>query len=239
MKFLNFLKQRKDYFSEYDSNYMFAVISHQHQEIFTKYKSIHYGEDIALVASGSTLNQYNPIENCIHIGVNKVITRKDIKFDYFFIQDYSGSKDYINEVNNFNGIKFYGRQAYHRKNTDTVQGCIPEFEIENAKANLYYTSYPFHQFKYDIRFAGLADYKSIVFAATHFALWTRPKRIFLVGCDCSNLYFDKAKGKDFSYLKKGWEDLKKFKEIYYPDTEIISINPIGLTGLFKDKFTEK
>ena len=37
----------------------------------------------------------------------------------------------------------------------------------------------------------------------------------------------------------GWKRMKEFAETYYPDTEIISINPVGLKGVFKDEFTEK
>ena len=32
--------------------------------------------------------------------------------------------------------------------------------------------------------------------------------------------------------------MKKFAEVYYPETEIISVNPIGLKGLFRDVYTE-
>ena len=35
-----------------------------------------------------------------------------------------------------------------------------------------------------------------------------------------------------------WKKMKEFAELYYPDTEIISVNPVGLKGLFKDEFTE-
>jgi hypothetical protein len=38
---------------------------------------------------------------------------------------------------------------------------------------------------------------------------------------------------------RGWNEFKKFASIYYPKTEIISINPIGLKGLFKDIYTDK
>jgi hypothetical protein len=37
-------------------------------------------------------------------------------------------------------------------------------------------------------------------------------------------------------IYEGWKDLKKFAQIYYPDTEIISINPVGLKGLFTDVY---
>ena len=32
----------------------------------------------------------------------------------------------------------------------------------------------------------------------------------------------------------GYKKIKQFAACYYPDTEIISINPVGLRGLFKD-----
>ena len=36
----------------------------------------------------------------------------------------------------------------------------------------------------------------------------------------------------------GYKKLKKFIDIYYPDIEIISVNPVGLKGLFKDVYTQ-
>ena len=37
-----------------------------------------------------------------------------------------------------------------------------------------------------------------------------------------------------SLFKAGYARVKEFADHYYPDIEIISINPIGLQGLFKD-----
>ena len=34
-------------------------------------------------------------------------------------------------------------------------------------------------------------------------------------------------------------EIKKFVETYYPETEIISVNPVGLKGIFKDLYQEK
>lgn len=33
-----------------------------------------------------------------------------------------------------------------------------------------------------------------------------------------------------------WIMLKKFAETYYPDTKIISVNPVGLKGIFTDLY---
>ena len=37
---------------------------------------------------------------------------------------------------------------------------------------------------------------------------------------------------------KNWKKLNFFANRYYPDTEIISINPVGLKGIFKDIYQE-
>ena len=33
-----------------------------------------------------------------------------------------------------------------------------------------------------------------------------------------------------------WHQLKRFAQVFYPNTEIISINPVGLKGIFKDEY---
>lgn len=43
----------------------------------------------------------------------------------------------------------------------------------------------------------------------------------------------------FNQSVKDWCSLKKFLEIFYPDIEIISVNPVGLRGLFKDVYTQR
>lgn len=118
------------------------------------------------------------------------------------------------------------------------QVIIPEYQIEKANAELYYTTYPDRTFYHDLTCFPLADFGSVVFPAFHFALWTHPEKIFLVGCDCSSTYFDGTTGNPFDYLVDGWEKAKQFANLYYPDVNIISINPRGLTGLFEDRYTD-
>ncbi len=38
-------------------------------------------------------------------------------------------------------------------------------------------------------------------------------------------------------LKEKYQEMKRFAQIHYPETEIISINPVGLKGMFKDIYT--
>lgn len=90
-------------------------------------------------------------------------------------------------------------------------------------------------FAYDLCVEELYCKGSTVFAALQFALWTNPKRIYLVGCDCSNAgHFDNSNGNDMGVLLEPYKKFKSFASTYYPETEIISVNPVGLRGLFKD-----
>ena len=70
----------------------------------------------------------------------------------------------------------------------------------------------------------------------------------LVGCDCNlNGYWNGQPMKIqkdilancLEHNKRGWSDFKKFINYHYPDIEIISINPVGLKGLFKDVYTQE
>ena len=83
----------------------------------------------------------------------------------------------------------------------------------------------------------LGDFNSVSFSAMQFILWTNPNKIYLVGCDCSSGYFDKTKSTtSMNKLIGNWIMLKKFAETYYPDTKIISVNPVGLKGVFTDLY---
>jgi hypothetical protein len=68
--------------------------------------------------------------------------------------------------------------------------------------------------------------------------------LYLAGCDCSNngcFYKAESAGADGSNtleidrLVQGYVWFKKFARRYYPETEIISLNPVGLRGMFVDK----
>lgn len=37
-------------------------------------------------------------------------------------------------------------------------------------------------------------------------------------------------------LKEHFLEMKRFAQMHYPETEIISVNPVGLKGVFKDRY---
>lgn len=215
-----------------------------HQQTFPQFRNIHLDRDIVILASGVSASKYKiPIKDAIHIGVNRSF-QLGIPLDYVFIQDYSGATpQYIDELNEYPCQKFYGLTNEFEYNPERT---IPDIHAIIGNALRYRTDWDeicwdggfTNEFAYDLSVQPLGCFGSVVFPALQFALWTHPQRIYLVGCDCTNSgYAYNKNNKNFLCVDKIIKTYSKFKEFahkYYPDIEIISINPVGLKGMFKD-----
>ena len=214
---------------------MFAnTVMKTHSKSFDKFKGILCDKEAALIATGPSLKQYKPIANTVNIGVNKAFLFDNLTLDYLFIQDFL-TKEYIYKLLDDKYAKIEKFLGILPKK-DLI---IPESLSLKLNAHRYYTDEyckP-HKFAYDISANLLGDFCSVSFAAMQFILWTNPSKIYLVGCDCSSGYFDKTKSTtSMNKLAKNWIALKEFAKIYYPDTQIISVNPVGLKGIFTDLY---
>lgn len=221
-------------------------IQKTHHMTFFSYKNKYDGKDVVLVASGPTLEFYKPLKKAIHIGINKTFL-SHVSLDYLFMQDYVAIHSYIDHLDEYRYRriqKFFGLIPSVVEGHIFTAGIIPESLALKYHAKRYYVDtridYKEADFCYDISSRILADMGSTVFSALQFAFWTNPKRLFLVGCDCSNGYFDKTNsvtGND--HLITSWKKLAQFAKLYYPLTEIISLNPVQLKGVFCDHFTSQ
>lgn len=224
------------------------IVADQHKKVFPQFKNIHKCKKVAIVGAAPSLQHYTPIKDLIHISLNRVFTFNKIKFDYIFAVDYKGIKDYVKELIEYKCTKFLGQYI---NSGMAVEMKIPEYIIEDANAYKFYSDNKYFKIKtqiyQDISSAPLMDFYSIAFCALHFAFWTHPKTIYIIGCDCSpNGYFDKSKQREsnaklkeiFSVVINGYKKLKDFRDSYYPDVEIISVNPVGLRGMFRDVYTQ-
>ena len=213
-----------------------------HPKSFTKYLNINLNKDVVLLATGPTLNDYIPIKNCINVGVNHAFKYNKVDLDYLFIQDnqsltYNELK-YSAEYRKSKCIKFYGIISDRE-----IERTIPKNIYENNDCNIYIVERagtPFETFNYDISILPLPSFGSIAFAALNFIVWMHPRRIFLVGCDCSagGHFVDNKDTSHYGYMLHGWNQAKLFLSYHYPDIEIISINPVGLKGMFKDIYSK-
>lgn len=216
------------------------AITHTHQITFSKYKFKHVDDNIFIIASGPTLNYFNKPPKGIYIGMNQSYQYQNIVFDYYFTVHFSEqTNNYLKEVSYLDITKFYGRYL----NESLVGWAIPEEYFRLMNIHKYYVNTNSDSYFYpDIDLMPLKNGGSVAFHALQFALYTYPKRIFLIGCDCSVAgYFDSNTKQNQWYglneTLNTYPRIKEFASKYYPNTEIISVNPVGLKGLFRDVYT--
>ena len=234
-----------------DSTQRCISTANLHRKTFSKFKNAHQGQKVVLVGTGPTSRDYKRIDNAIHIGVNRAFLIENIDLSYLFVQDYVALETCIKEANRYNPescTKFYGLLEWMHQFT------IPEGDAIEANALRYRTDVAINPKHEELRFLKcrfshlidsepLGDFGSVIFAAAQFALWTNPRTIYLVGCDCSTGHFDNHISKPDRFGNPAtnvhripvWIRLQEFANIYYPETKIVSINPVGLKGIFDEK----
>ena len=220
---------------------------------FAEYRNLFRNQEIVIVGTGPTLDYYEPLSKAIHIGLNYAWKRENISLDYLFTADYQINQPPDKIISQgFGEIKnrvFIGDLLNHASNSFCGFPENYSADINVSRFVLGPSSFrqPIYQ---DICHYTLADFWTIAFPAIHFALYTYPKKIYLVGCDTSTSmgkhFYDPENFKKppVNYevlvrMKVGYARMKMFAKHYYPDTEIISINPVGLRGLFKDVYTDE
>jgi len=213
-------------------------ITETHKASFSEFRRCNTGKDIVIIATGPSMEFYNPINNALHIGVNKAFLNDKVALDYYFTTDYESRNGWFDELKNYNFIKFFGQYSsgIYRDRFQVTENIL--FENNGRR---FFQGAPSEDIHLNIEYYPLMAFYSITFQALHFAIYTNPKRIYLVGCDCSNDgYFDGTKQVFANPPKwiKGYKKFKEFSTRFYPDTDIYSINPKGLKGLFKDIYTE-
>ena len=234
---------------------LYATVAQLHEKTFAKYKNCNSNKNVVLVASGPTVKYFKPIlkSNILYCAVNGSFMHECINFDYLFMQDYKAVKPYIEnqEFKNLKNTKrFYGYFCPQVKDF-----TIPESIAIRHNAERYYAHSLFwdkdklfnltYDFAHNLTSQPLICHGTVALTALQFLLWTNPKKIYLVGCDVSmDGHFNNKMGNQqihISGLKvwhKGWQTFKKFAQEYYPETELISVNPVGLKGLFDDYYTK-
>ncbi len=219
-----------------------------------EYKNIHKDQSAILFGHGPTLKKYTPIEgseNFIKVGVNAIYdyhSKEDIKeLDYWFF----GSEYFVRKVGRDkaedmdeicvdpelkNLIRFTSSWEDGRSHGVIGRGNITPERSRELNCIPYENNLGY--FSHDIaKYATLGH--DVVFPVTQFLLYMGVSKIYLVGCDCG--YADPAcVDTGDEHLLYWWNELKNWYPKYYPNTEIITVNPIstGLEGMFKDMYQE-
>lgn len=225
-----------------------------HKAAFAEFKGCHRGQTVAVMATGPTLNHYTQVKGIPHVGTSSTILKEGLHVDYYFTRHYW--PEWCEALKNYHCVKFFARNEWAEQHDS--QDRFPEYVIEENEGRRFFTAEPNLEIYTDITSYPLMGGFSVIFQALHFALYTRPKRILLIGCDCSSDgHFEKTEDaldaimrqrlSKNSYLTnemlvplwiEGYKRVRLFVKQHYPDTEIISVNPVGLRGMFRDVYTE-
>lgn len=202
-------------------------IHETHVASFSEFKACHRGQTVAVIGTGPTLNYYSQLKGISHIGVNGSFLKENLKLDYLFFRH--NLPEFWKALRSYSFVKFF---AYG----DDV---IPECAVEENHARRFFYTPVTPRLHTNIEYYPLATLGSVIFYALQFAIYTRPKRILLVGCDCSDDgHFNDEGATDYGFMIDGYRYLKEFISLHYPDVEIISVNPVGLKGMFRDVYME-
>lgn len=227
-------------------------IAELHTKTFSKYRNCFYGKKIVLLANGATTKYYEPLPDAIHINLGITRLRNDIKPEYYFSieNDQSDNESDLEHcLEKIDGEIFFG-QCLAGYNTITTNLVPSEnFYLEHDNISKFYFSptmrYPGTiPLNVDICSHVLTGLIDVTTFALRFALFTYPKEIYLVGFDSIKESYITSDDEGtlglpmLPQIKILFARIKMFARCHYPNTEIISVNPIGLKNLFKDIYTD-
>ena len=212
---------------------------------FEKYRGCCRGKKVVVCGCGPTLKYYNPIPDAVHISLNRAFLDERIKFDFLFAHDPGGGNKIPSIASSFKKISeriFIGKPA-------SGGGFSEWWSTAGSKVARYFkggnnVGQTIHR---DICCHPLTDFWSIYSSGVEFAFFMHPAELYLVGCDVSmsGHFYHYSEADSTKYwlntpvVKVGYSRLKLFGKQYYPDTKIISINPVGLKTLFEDVYTDE
>lgn len=225
-------------------------VAHLHAQTFAPFKYKHVGQNVVLMGAGPTVRYFEPLKDArVYIGLNRACLFDKVHFDYLFSIDKVGLVGCEKEFFSYDCVKFIGDQNISKEYQ------IPEnFGANDPSVKKYKTTHNYlpGYIAKDIDTAAIYNSASVSVQAMQFALFTSPAKIYLVGIDCTTASKQHFTGPtlDLKQLRNedvacndcavisDWHRIKEFAEMYYPQTKIISVNPVGLKGLFEDIYTE-
>lgn len=230
-----------------------AELRDVNMKAFGEYKNAFRGKKVVIVGNGPTLKYYKPIPDAIHIGVNRAWLKEDIQMDYLFTSDVLKNQEtHIDVLLKPNIVKhkiFISKHQHGISSFDLIMRS-EDVSFVNNVTRCFVNGVGMEEPVFpDIRYHALAAMQTTAISALHFAIFTYPKEIYLAGCDTTargHFYTDPKDIDPNSYaklntkrVKVGYARMKMFADQFYPDTKIISVNPVGLKGLFEDIYTDE
>lgn len=227
---------------------MLNIVSAIHSKTFPQFKNSNTGKSIVILGTGPSFNYAPEITSSKILACNRsFMLIGDKEPDYIFAHDYVDAQDYFDELLKKSCPIFLGNFIYAEHND-----LIVTPEIIRLRKNIYnyYTEYKYYKsIRTEIEYFPLSTISTIIDPALHFALYTNPDVIYIIGCDASyGGYADKnlvqyrytpTTEELLNKIADGHRKFKLFRDTHYPNTKIVSVNPVGLRGIHDDVYTEE
>lgn len=222
----------------------------KYNSYLAKFKNIHKDREAILFALGPSIKKYRNIDkhdNMVKFGLNAIWSYPHLEetLDYY----HSGSAYYTSRPDRENMDRLFSSKhlvsfasAYEDglSHIDINRGNIGPERARELGANpfentangscLPYDPNGGTSFTHDVaKYCTYGD--SIVFPAIQHALYMGVRTLHLVGCDGG---FTVGPDSGDLGLLNAWLKFRHFKDMYYPNVRIISINPVSLKGWFED-----
>jgi glycosyltransferase involved in cell wall biosynthesis len=195
-----------------------------------KFKNAFEGKTVVICGGGESLSGYVPINNAIHIALNRALFCSKIDFDYLFMQDIPSEG--IDKFNSYPCDKFYGIIT----NPDFISFGFKEMITENCNGSVFryelaprFFNHNVDLFEFELDKYCLCDAQSVLFSALQFSVYAGFKNINLVGVDFSNTNFDMKENKS-KYANNVVDNLLAFKKQLHDYDESIALNVISTTN---------
>ena len=196
-------------------------ISRYHDKLFTQFKCSCRENNLVIFGPyadlDSDLSRY--AKNNKNILCNGSIEHfKLIEPDFIFADTYSKYDKSYDFINSIQSSPVFLREV----SSDINKENLHFFYSENRRIE------DFEYIKDDIEHFRLAYFGSIVHSAIHFAIYTEPKSIILIGCE------DTVKAEDSDeMIISGYRKLKSLRDCFYPGISITSIDSELLNEIFQ------
>lgn len=219
-------------------------------EAFEELRAKYVGKEVVICGAGPSLQNYKPIEGAIHIALNRALLFDKVKFDYFFADDWDGIYFIQDDIIKYDCKKYLGDIGLANEKVSIREDFRNKLDAKRYYTDIYICRNGYKsQFVTNIAGQPIGGFPNIAIQVMQIALFMNPKTIYLVGCDASSGHFvdgglskEKIKQQDEDVRKcvsaenvfEIWTKLKEFAHVCYPETKIVSINPVGLKGIFED-----
>lgn len=217
--------------------------SRLHAQVFPGLRGSLSGQNVALLGGGPTLRQAPPLDGCLIATCNSSHGFVKGRSDFYFAIDHQEVNRAViaealrtlpPECRIYLGCYLSPYVTLNMQLPRPLR-CDPRVTSYCSDAGI--------QPRPELELFPVYQCGTITHNMLHILLYAGAAVIYLLGCDVQpSGYFDdrvnpRQQEMPVEALRSGYAQLRALQQQHFPHTRIISVNPLGLRGLFEDAYT--